>query len=175
MEELIIFALLVIGVLVLALPISAIVTARRANRQVSQMGRDIGFLREQQARSIEREARLIQRIEVLETVNKMPRPHEEPAVMETQANYAPPPSQPERECVVRPLASIPAPAAPQSPAPVSTAPAPQPAPPPIPHAKPRPAPAPSINLEQFMGAKLFAWVGGLALFLGIIFFVKLSI
>lgn len=32
-----------------------------------------------------------------------------------------------------------------------------------------------ISLEQFMGAKLFAWVGGLALFLGIIFFVKLSI
>ncbi|WP_395753111.1 DUF2339 domain-containing protein [Prosthecobacter sp.] len=43
--------------------------------------------------------------------------------------------------------------------------------------KPRPAraPVPSINLEQFMGAKLFAWVGGLALFLGVIFFVKLSI
>ena len=37
------------------------------------------------------------------------------------------------------------------------------------------APArPPINWEQFMGAKLFAWVGGLALFLGVAFFVKYS-
>lgn len=34
---------------------------------------------------------------------------------------------------------------------------------------------PAFTLEQFMGVKLFAWVGGLALFLGIVFFVKLSI
>jgi len=33
---------------------------------------------------------------------------------------------------------------------------------------------PSINWEQFMGAKLFAWLGGLALFLGVAFFVKYS-
>src|SRR5438552_2164154 len=31
---------------------------------------------------------------------------------------------------------------------------------------------PPINWEQFMGAKLFAWIGGLALFLGVAFFVK---
>lgn len=31
-----------------------------------------------------------------------------------------------------------------------------------------------INWEQFMGAKLFAWLGGLALFLGVTFFVKYS-
>jgi uncharacterized membrane protein len=38
-----------------------------------------------------------------------------------------------------------------------------------------PAPArPAINWEQFMGAKLFAWLGGLALFLGVAFFVKYS-
>lgn len=30
----------------------------------------------------------------------------------------------------------------------------------------------SISLEQFLGVKLFAWIGGLALFLGILFFVK---
>ena len=35
-------------------------------------------------------------------------------------------------------------------------------------------PAPSINWEQFMGVKMFAWVGGLALFLGVAFFVKYS-
>lgn len=50
-----------------------------------------------------------------------------------------------------------------------------------PSAPPRytpPPPAPSwtdsINWEQFMGAKLFAWLGGFALFLGVAFFVKYS-
>src|SRR5262249_17923507 len=33
---------------------------------------------------------------------------------------------------------------------------------------------PPIDWEQFMGAKLFAWIGGLALFLGIAFLVKYS-
>ena len=33
----------------------------------------------------------------------------------------------------------------------------------------------SINWEQFMGAKLFAWLGGLALFLGLAFFIKYSL
>lgn len=32
----------------------------------------------------------------------------------------------------------------------------------------------SINWEQFLGAKLFAWLGGLALFLGVAYFVKYS-
>lgn len=39
-----------------------------------------------------------------------------------------------------------------------------------------PAPRePAINWEQFMGAKLFAWLGALALFLGVAFFLKYSI
>ena len=37
-----------------------------------------------------------------------------------------------------------------------------------------PPPKPTINWEQFMGAKLFAWLGGLALLLGVAFFVKYS-
>lgn len=36
------------------------------------------------------------------------------------------------------------------------------------------APARKIDWEQFMGAKLFAWIGGFALFLGVAFFVKYS-
>src|SRR6266480_3080862 len=54
-------------------------------------------------------------------------------------------------------------------------------PPPIPQelidAKEQQAAAPrrpAINWEQFVGAKLFAWIGGLALFLGVAFFVKYS-
>ena len=34
------------------------------------------------------------------------------------------------------------------------------------------SPTPAINLEQFLGAKLFAWLGGLAMFLGVVYFVK---
>ena len=33
---------------------------------------------------------------------------------------------------------------------------------------------PSINWEQFMGVKLFAWIGGLALFIGVALFLKYS-
>jgi hypothetical protein len=54
-------------------------------------------------------------------------------------------------------------------------------PPPIPEKFTKPAvpqitarPKPPINWEQFMGAKLFAWIGGFALFLGVAFFVKYS-
>ena len=54
------------------------------------------------------------------------------------------------------------------------------APPPIQPIQPRPAAFDfdklkgSLNWEQFMGAKLFAWIGGLALFLGVAYFVKYS-
>lgn len=63
-----------------------------------------------------------------------------------------------------------------------------PAPPPLPSVPPIVSPAPAaparerswveriawdkINWEQFMGVKLLAWVGGLALFLGVVFGVK---
>ena len=56
-----------------------------------------------------------------------------------------------------------------APLPVSVA----PTPPRLAPAAPRPT-GPAINWEQFMGVKLFAWIGGLALFLGVAFFVKYS-
>jgi uncharacterized membrane protein len=36
------------------------------------------------------------------------------------------------------------------------------------------APAPGIDWEKFMGVKMFSWIGGLAFFLGVAFFVKYS-
>ena len=33
---------------------------------------------------------------------------------------------------------------------------------------------PGFTLEAFMGVKLFAWLGGLALFLGVVFFIRYS-
>ena len=58
-------------------------------------------------------------------------------------------------------------------------------PPPIPETKPimpveevkmqtAAPPGRTIDWEQFMGAKMFAWIGGFALFLGVAFFVKYS-
>src|SRR6266852_5936250 len=38
----------------------------------------------------------------------------------------------------------------------------------------KPGEIPTINREQFMGVTLFAWAGGLALFLGVALFVKYS-
>lgn len=48
---------------------------------------------------------------------------------------------------------------------------PPPLPPPVPAQGFKPAPV-AINWESVFGVKLFAWVGGLALFLGVVFFVK---
>jgi uncharacterized membrane protein len=107
---------------------------------------------------------------------------------------APPPPQPEWSPAVVPLEP---PAGPMVSVPGSSIPPPavlgrvpdeilpppllvtekSPAPPP-PISKPagRPAepPGSAINWEMFMGVKLFAWIGGLALFLGMAFFVKYS-
>jgi uncharacterized membrane protein len=44
----------------------------------------------------------------------------------------------------------------------------------LPVSKPPPRPALNINWEEFVGVKGFAWIGGLALFLGVVFFVKYS-
>ena len=70
---------------------------------------------------------------------------------------------------------------PATPAPVRAMAEPAPLPPVIPPAPvrpvyvPPPPREPAINWEQFMGAKLFAWLGALALFLGVAFFLKYSI
>ncbi len=64
--------------------------------------------------------------------------------------------------IIAPPPSVPQPAAAPAARPVYT-------PPP-----PKPGLLDNINWEQFMGAKLFAWLGGLALFLGVAFFVKYS-
>ncbi len=67
---------------------------------------------------------------------------------------------------------------PEKPASLTVKPAPQPAPmPPPPPVAATEKPLvkttePTFSLEQFMGVKLFAWVGGLALFIGIVLFVK---
>ncbi len=58
---------------------------------------------------------------------------------------------------------------------VATEARPRPVPPPLPIAPPPSPPAATpFNWEAFMGVKFFAWLGGLALFLGVVFLVKYS-
>jgi uncharacterized membrane protein len=108
-----------------------------------------------------------------------------PAVPVAAAAPLPPPPAPEP--VAPPSSDSPAasafppeppilPPVPAEPPPVAA-----PEPPALPPVVPAPiapaaraAPAPRINWELFMGVKLFAWIGGLALFLGVGFFVKYS-
>src|SRR5437764_4041527 len=89
---------------------------------------------------------------------------------------APPPeivTQPKSAAPIIPPVSVP------PPLPVTAV------PPPIPETRPiipveevrmeaAAPPARTIDWEQFMGAKMFAWIGGFALFLGVAFFVKYS-
>ena len=81
-----------------------------------------------------------------------------PALESSAADAGPPPL----------LAAIPR-AIPPAPA-ITSPPPPTYSPPP-----PEPSWMDNINWEQFMGAKLFAWLGGLALLLGVAFFVKYSV
>ncbi|MDI1319712.1 MAG: DUF2339 domain-containing protein, partial [bacterium] len=98
------------------------------------------------------------------------------------AKAEPTPAPAARPAVVPPPAPVVvAPPPPVKPAPVAEMPEP-PLPPVIALQPPRPvyvpppeSRKPAINWEQFMGAKLFAWLGALALFLGVAFFVKYSI
>ncbi len=88
-------------------------------------------------------------------LGKLPPQPAPPRVLETERPIVAPP----------PIAPSPAPASPREDLPpVSAQPAPR-----LPQES-----LPSIDWEQFMGVKLFAWIGGLALFLGLAFFVKYS-
>lgn len=70
---------------------------------------------------------------------------------------------------VRPAPAPPTVVLPPIPKTVSTA----PVPPPLPTQNiPAQPPAPAIDWESVVGVKLFAWIGGLAFFLGVVFFVK---
>ena len=79
-----------------------------------------------------------------------------------------------------PVVRAPIPAAKPAPVPAMTEPPPlppivAPAPEPVRPVYVPPPAKPAVNWEQFMGAKLFAWLGALALFLGVAFFLKYSI
>jgi hypothetical protein len=144
MEGLILLFLVVV-VMVLVVPAVALAKASRASRAIEELKQRLLML----------EARLHR---------------------SSEDAPAPPPeivTQPKPAAPISPSVSVP------PPLPVTAV------PPPIPERKPispveevqvetAPPPARTIDWEQFMGAKMFAWIGGFALFLGVAFFVKYS-
>src|SRR6478672_62083 len=141
---------LVIGLVIaiLVLPFLALAKANRAKRGVDD---------------------LVKRLSSLENELRNLRPQTVSAVQPEASVLVP---EPKMEAVPPPIPAM-------MPAPVVSKATPEP--PPIPQELLNPsAPQiarpskPPIDWEQFMGAKLFAWIGGFALFLGIAFFVKYS-
>lgn len=147
MEALVLLFLVVIAAC-FVLPLVAIAKAASARRSVEDF--------EARLRNLEAELQMLKRV---------------PGETSAERPFAAERETAEREPFVAPIAT------PSGERPVSV-------PPPLPEdvitaavstlpAAPQPL-LPAINWEQFMGAKLFAWIGGLALFLGVAFFVKYS-
>ena len=165
-------ALLVLGVPI-ALVIWLIVRAVQTGGKIEEMARRLGALESEVLRLKEKpgSTRPVTPVATpattLDTLAQITQKRQEGP--STRPAQAPPVREPEK------VISPPAPSLLPKPVPPA-------APPPIPEfaAKQETAPppfgktVPAINWEQFMGVKLFAWIGGLALLLGIVFFVKYS-
>lgn len=172
MDELL-FLLLIVAAAVIIMPVCALVSASRARRETRELRKEVERLRDLGATQFERLNRLSSRVSGLEDEKPAAAPNPVPKVEEPV--FVPPPAlKPEPAAVpvfVPPPAYLePAPHLPKpEPKRDIAPPVPKPSP-----TLPKAPKAPEISLEQFMGAKLFAWVGGLALFLGVVFFVKHS-
>jgi hypothetical protein len=176
-EMLLMLMLLALLAWLLVGPVVAMVRASQARSQAQRLREEVGRLKSQ--------------MDLLKQELRQPRPSAGPAMKEPEILIAAP-LVPQPEI---PPARVPA-AAPEPPALPAMAeaapqadwsPVPEPAPavpppiprfsaatppPPTPPAGPAEPPAAPFSLEHFMGVKLFAWLGGVALFFGIIFFVK---
>lgn len=165
MESLLILLLLYLAVTLIILPIWTIIKVRAHDREVQSFRQRLGNL----------DAELRDLREKLPAAAPAPAKPVETAAAPVLPAVIPPAPQVLASTPVNPVQAVP----PLIPSTVAT-PAPPPpviAPPPVVYQPAPPAPVnlkPAINWEQFMGAKLFAWFGALALFLGIAFFVKYS-
>lgn len=185
MEEF--FILLAIGLIIA--PIAALLIAQGAKSKVRDLEAQINGLRSAIANQAEALNRLSRQIQTTEQrgASSAPTPKEEASISQVtspvvivqteQKPAAADLDDPMALATVENETPVPAVTPPPLPAPskpevqASAFPPPQPAIAPRP---PAPSALPALNLEQFMGAKMFAWIGGLAMFLGILFFVKLS-
>ena len=176
MGDVFVLILVIVSIFIFIMPICAVVSAGKARRQAEEAKKMVGLLQKQLAGTAALAAGLANRLQRLESANQWPRPAEVSGP-EERAEAAPP-EIPDDVRLPTPSAAreLPPPLAP------SLAAGPPPRAGPAPRAavarprapRPRPQSVPNAKIEQFRGAKLFAWVGGLALFLGILFFVKLS-
>src|SRR5688572_6008923 len=181
--------LLVLGlvVVVFILPIAAFIRSGRAAREAGQLNARIALLERELARlRTAQEAALAALKASAEAVSSGSRP--EPGPADPQAAATPPevreqPPQPQVPQLPPPLrpqvVPIPTvrPALPTARMSAGPAPVIPPVIPPIPLRQPAfnfEKLKGSLNWEQFMGAKLFAWLGGFALFLAVAYFVKYS-
>ena len=153
MEALVVLLVVLNIVVFLALPIVAMVKAARAQRSVKELAARLARL-EKEGVAVAPAGEGVAfpgKLAASPTEEPVrPAPKESGVVLGRTAVPPPVPTQ-----VVTPPVT---PARPVTAAPVQPA-------PPVPT-------KPVINWEQFMGAKLFAWIGGFALFLGVAFFVK---
>lgn len=106
----------------------------------------------------------------VESLKTTLRPADPPVPAAQGIEAVPPPLPPATEWIEEVSTA----SAPVIPKPVHPEPSPAWVPPIAPVFRKQEPPKPAFNLEQFMGVKLFAWIGGLALFLGVAFFVKYS-
>lgn len=164
----IILLLLLIVLFVFVLPLVALVKASGAKGEVERLSKRV--------RELERELRAGRG-------GAVGSQEPEPAAMQRARKPSPEPaaapSGPSEEEVVWLEEAEPAMEEPALPPPLPARAVGEPAEPVAGGPPPQTPPAPKLpggrapfNWEHFMGAKLFAWIGGLALFLGIAFFVK---
>ena len=151
MEALVLFILVVL-VALLVLPIVAIVKAAEAKRALKELADRIARLEKQGVRAASAEEGVALPGKVAASPTE--KPAEQRAEGPVRRASVPPPLPPPMVALSAAPANPVAAGSVKPPAPVRT--------------------TPAINWEQFMGAKLFAWIGGLALFLGVAFFVKYS-
>jgi hypothetical protein len=158
MPEIILPLLIVAAAAVIIVTTCALVFARHAQRETRALRLETERLRELGLKQFEQLHKLSSRLSELEDSKPASTPKSKPEVEASVSMDQPvgksvppplptcyPPPQPQREIL-----------------------------PPTPSQLQVPPKETEINLEQFLGAKLFAWVGGLALFLGVVFFVKHS-
>jgi uncharacterized membrane protein len=171
MEALIALLLIYLVAALIVFPLWAIIKIQRQSSLVDLLTEQIESLRREISRG--------------STVQDRPAPTAAPSSVQTATLAAtPPPVKTSTEtplpAAIAPAPAVPVPAKPPQephaplPPPLPEKPAAEAAPKHEPIESANTPPRSRINWEQFMGVKLFSWLGGFALFLGVAFFVKYS-
>jgi hypothetical protein len=172
------FLLILLAIYLLVMPLVAMGIANRAADQAAQLRQELRILQAELAR-LSAPTQRDGKPEI--SANALAKAKAESAVppvpSAVRSDLPPPPPERMRALMeAKPRASIPNP---PSPAPEVKPPLLSSSLPPseLPGSPTTPAFArkPEFTWEQFMGVKLFAWLGGLALFIGIVLFVKYAI